>query len=327
MPAADSGAPLLSVVSPVYGAAALLPELVRRIVAAVDGPTGGRFEIILVDDRSPDQAWPRIEAASRADARVRGVRLSRNFGQHRALAAGLAQSRGTWVAVLDCDLEDAPEAIPALWAAAQQPGCDYAVARREARQHGWGVRLTSKVFYRVLSTLTGVPQDDAVANFGVYHRRVIEAVGQLPERGRFFPVLVRWVGFEGTTLAVPHGTRPAGGSSYSFGRRLQLALDVLLAWSDKPLRLAILFGAFISAAATALGLITLVRYFIGSITVPGYTSLTLLLCFFFGLVIALIGLVGLYVGRTFEEARQRPLYLIDQLTPPAPPTGPPHEQS
>ncbi|KAA9332274.1 glycosyltransferase family 2 protein [Hymenobacter busanensis] len=312
-PFLPDAAPLLSVVSPVYRGAAMLDELVQRLLAAVR-ELPGSCEIILVDDRSPDNAWAKIEELSQQHTEVRGVRLSRNFGQHRAIAAGLDHCRGQWVVVLDCDLQDRPEEIPRLWGHAQQHGLDYVLASRQDRQHGLGQRLVSGAFYRVLRYLTGVPHDASVANFGLYQRRVIEAVQHMPERARFFPVMVRWVGFQGATLPVAHAARSNGGSSYSWGRRLQLAFDVMLAWSDKPLRLAVQFGLLVTGLAFLLGLITLVRFWVGQISVPGYTSLVLLLCFFAGLIISLVGMVGLYVGRTFEEAKQRPVYLVDATT-------------
>jgi polyisoprenyl-phosphate glycosyltransferase len=312
-PAADR--PLLSIVSPVYQGAALLDELVARLHAAAGGITPG-YEIILVDDGSPDAAWPHIQRLAAADGRVRGLRLTRNFGQHRALTAGFDHCRGEWVLVLDCDLQDPPEALPELLRHAQQQQADYVVARRggAARADAWWRRASSRLFYRVLSGLTGVPQDAGVGNFGLYHRRVIDAVRRLPERNRFFPVMVRWVGMRGSSLVVPRAPRPSGRSAYSLTRRLNLALDVLLAWSDRPLRLAVQCGLGISALALVLGLITLLRFVLGQITVAGYTSLVLLMCFFCGLIITVLGMVGLYVGQTFEEAKQRPLYLVDETT-------------
>ena len=166
--------PLFSIVSPVYRSEELVDELVRRIQASVS-PLTEDYEIILVDDRSPDGAWVRIQAHAALDPRVQGLRLSRNFGQHCAITAGLDRCRGEWIVVLDCDLQDQPEEIPALFAHAQR-GYDLVLAQRTNRQDSWGQKLLSLLFYRVLSYLTETPQDAAVANFGIYHRRVIAAV-------------------------------------------------------------------------------------------------------------------------------------------------------
>ena len=165
---------LLSVVSPVYLADTMVDELVQRLIATLE-TVSPQFEIILVDDRSPDDSWSRIQEQAARDPRVQGLRLSRNFGQHCAITAGLDRCRGEWVVVLDCDLQDRPEEIPALFATAQR-GYDLVLARRINRQDSWSKKLLSRLFYRLLSYLTETPQDPAVANFGSYHRRVIAAV-------------------------------------------------------------------------------------------------------------------------------------------------------
>ena len=308
--------PLLSIVSPVFRAEELVDELVRRIQASL-GPVTEDYEIILVDDCSPDGAWARIRAHAARDPRVRGLRLSRNFGQHRAITAGLDRCRGEWVVVLDCDLQDRPEEIPALLAAARQ-GYDLVLARRAARQDAWHRQLLSRWFYRLLSYLTDTPQDPAVASFGIYHRRVIAAVLTLRESIQCFPVLVRWVGFRAGYLAVTHAGRPVGRSSYGLSQRLHLGLDVLLASSDKPLRLTVKAGLLLAGGAFLLVPVTLLRYWVGQISQPGYTSLVISVWFFSGLLLAVLGMVGLYIGKTFEQVKSRPLYVVDDATAPAP---------
>ncbi|WP_438830713.1 glycosyltransferase family 2 protein [Hymenobacter nivis] len=301
--------PTFSFVSPVYQAEGLVAELVRRLVL-VGEALGGSFEIVLVDDRSPDGSWARIQALAAGDPRVRGLRLSRNFGQHRAITAGLEQCRGEWVVVLDCDLQDQPEEIPALFAEAQR-GYDLVLARRTARQDSWRKKLLSKLFYRVLSYLTETPQDPAVGNFGIYHRKVIDAVLAMRESLRYFPTMLRWVGFRAATVEVIHAERLAGPSSYTWSRLINLALDVMLAYSDKPLRLAVKLGLGISVGAFAMVLVTLVRYVLGHTWEPGYASIIISIWFFAGLVLSVLGMVGLYLGKTFEQVKNRPIYLLD----------------
>ena len=301
--------PTFSFVSPVYQAEGLVAELVRRLVLAGEA-LGASFEIVLVDDRSPDGSWARIQALAARDPRVRGLRLSRNFGQHRAITAGLEQCRGEWVVVLDCDLQDRPEEIPALYARAQA-GYDLVLARRTARQDSWRKKLLSKLFYRALSYLTETPQDPAVGNFGIYHRKVIDAVLAMRESLRYFPTMLRWVGFRATTVEVVHAERLAGPSSYTQSRLINLALDVMLAYSDKPLRLAVKLGLGISAGAFAMVLVTLVRYLLGHTWEPGYASIIISIWFFAGLVLSVLGMVGLYIGKTFEQVKNRPIYLLD----------------
>ncbi|MCB2379733.1 glycosyltransferase family 2 protein [Hymenobacter sp. BT635] len=303
--------PYFSVVSPVYRAEHLLDELVARLHAVL-APLTDSYEIILVDDSSPDGSWGKIQALAAVDARIRGLRLSRNFGQHHAITAGLDAARGEWVVVMDCDLQDRPEEIPALYARTRQ-GYDVVLASRTSRQDAWLKTSISRGFYALLSYLTGTHQDPRVANFGLYHRRVVAAVGQLRESIRYFPTMVRWVGFRQITVPVQHAPEGRPGT-YSFARRLRLATDVILASSDKPLRLMAYLGLLLSGGAFLLGLITLVRYAIGQITVPGYTSLLLAISFFSGLILLALGTVGLYVGKIFESVRQRPLYVVEATT-------------
>lgn len=307
--------PLLSVVIPVYRAGNMLPELLARLQVALTILTPA-YEVVLVDDASPDPAdWATIHQHAALDTRIRGRRLSRNFGQHHALTAGLEASRGEWVVVMDCDLQDQPEEIPRLLEKAQQ-GYEAVLARRGPRTDAATVQGGSRFFYRVLAYLTGEPQDPEVGNFGVYHRRLIDAVLRLQESTRYFPTMVRWAGFRQTSLPVVHGagTRP---SSYSLSRRLQLALDILLTYSDKPLRLAVYFGLLLSGGAFLLGLLMLGRYLLGQITVPGYASLIVSISLFSGIIISVLGIVGLYVGKTFEGVRNRPLYVLAETTDPA----------
>ena len=305
--------PFLSIVSPVYKAEKLVDELVARIVASVETLTLD-FEIILVDDRSPDDSWGQILKLAALDPRVRGYQLSRNFGQHRAITAGLEQCQGEWVVVMDCDLQDQPEEIPALLEHARQEGADIVFAQRVERQDSVLKKLLSRTFYRVLSYLTDTPQDHTIANFGLYHRKVITAVLTMRESIRYFPTMVRWVGFRSSALAVVHAERSEGTSNYNFRRLLNLAIDIILAYSDKPLRLTIKFGLGISAISFLVVLLTVVRFLNGGIIVLGYTSLIISTWFLSGLLLAVLGMVGLYLGKTFEQVKNRPIYLIDKTT-------------
>ena len=306
----------LSIVSPVYGAAATMAELVQRLLAVLE-PMGLPFEIILVDDRSPDDSWTHIQAAAAREPRVRGLRLSRNFGQHRAIMAGLEQCRGEWIVVMDCDLQDQPEEIPRLLAQARE-GFDLVLARRVERQDSWTRRAYSALFYRLLTYLTGTAQDPAIANFGIYHRNVIAAVLAMREADAYFPLMVRWVGFRRLDVPVAHASRPAGSSAYDFTRMSNLALDIMLAYSDKPLRLTVKLGLSVSSVTFVMILIMLGRFLNGQIIVLGYTSLILSIWFFSGLLLSVLGMVGLYLGKTFEQVKNRPLYVVDEQTTPEP---------
>ena len=301
--------PVLSVVSPVYRSEKLVVPLVERLTGVL-APLGVPYEIVLVEDRSPDNSWQEIRAAAERDPRVRGVRLSRNFGQHYAITAGLDHARGEWMVVMDCDLQDRPEEIPRLYSKALE-GFEVVLARRENRADSAFKRMRSRFFYQVLGWLSGLRQDPAVANFGIYHRKVIDGVRSLRESIRYFPTLVLWVGFRRATLDVQHAARPEGDTSYSWSRLLRLALDIILAHSDRPLMLVSVVGLGISFLSVCLIAIYLYLYLKGAIVVLGFSSMIISISFFSGLIIFTLGVIGLYVGKIFEGVKARPSYIVD----------------
>lgn len=307
---------LISIVTPVYGCAGCLPELVRRVAASLPGK---QLEFVLVNDASPDDAWPTIAALAQKDRRVRGVNLSRNFGQHAAISAGLDYARGRWVVIMDCDLQDRPEEIPRLYAKALE-GFDAVIARRAVRRDSWLKRAFSKNFYRALSLLTGIQHDSSIANFGIYHRKVIDAVRSLRESVRFFPAMARWVGFRTALLDVEHAAREIGESAYNLRKALKLALAVMLAYSDRPLWFAMQAGFWIASAALMFGAIIVGRAIAGDFTVLGYASLMASVWFLGGVTIMTIGVVGVYVGRIFDDVKRRPAYLVQDTTDRTPPS-------
>ncbi|WP_282783315.1 glycosyltransferase family 2 protein [Phaeodactylibacter xiamenensis] len=305
-------APFISIVSPAYRAERILPELVRRIKTSVE-PITQNFEIILVEDCGPDDSWSVIQSLSEKEPRVRGFKLSRNYGQHYAITCGLDQAQGDWIVVMDCDLQDQPEEIKKLYDKALE-GYDVVLARREERQDNFFKKLFSKLFYRTLGYLTGSKMDESIANFGIYHKSVIKSITQLRESIRYFPTMVKWVGFRQTSIKVEHAPRAEGETSYNFKKLLNLAIDIILAYSDKPIRLTIKAGFLVSFFALLIGLIYLIKYFSGDIIVPGYASLIVSIWFLSGLIITILGVVGLYVGKTFEGVKQRPIYIISDTT-------------
>jgi glycosyltransferase involved in cell wall biosynthesis len=300
--------PTVSVISPVYLASGLVPELVRQL-REVFGGIASTYEIVLVDDCSPDESWSEIQKACRAYPEVRGVRLSRNFGQHYAISAGLSRARGKRVVVMDCDLQDKPSEIPKLLAKAGE-GYDVVLARRANRRDAWLKRNGSRIFYGVLGWLTGVKQDPAVANFGIYSEKVIAAINIMPETIRYFPTMVRWVGFRTTTVDVDHACRKAGETSYSFKRLLNLALDICLAYSDKPLRIVVGTGFVVSVIGFCFAAYTAFLALEGKIAVLGYASLIVSIWILAGLIILIVGVVGLYVGKAFEGIKGRPAFIV-----------------
>jgi glycosyltransferase involved in cell wall biosynthesis len=304
--------PLISVVSPVYKAEKLINLLVNRIKTSLEKFTTS-YEIILVDDCGPDNSWQRIQENALIDSRVKGVKLSRNFGQHYAITAGLDQAKGKWVVVMDCDLQDRPEEIINLYKKAQE-GYDIVLARRFERQDKFTKKLFSKLFYNTLGYLTGTEQDSSIANFGIYHIKVVKAICSMRESIRYFPTMVKWVGFKRTVIDVEHAERPEGETSYNFKRLFNLALDIILAYSDKPIRLTVKTGLLISVCSLFFALLTLIRYLTGQITVIGYTSLVVSIWFLSGLIISILGVIGFYIGKTFEGVKARPIYIIAEKT-------------
>jgi len=302
---------MISIVSPVYRGENLLKELVERLVAVLENMEQ-EYEIILVDDFSPDKSWLKILEICAANPNVRGLKLSRNFGQHYAITAGLEVSKGKWIVVMDCDLQDVPEEIPALYAKAQEG--NYVVqARRENRKDPFLKRQLSVLFYKTLTWLTGTCHDPAIANFGIYHRKVIDAVCSMKEKIRYFPTMVKWVGFSSDTVNVQHSQRKEGKSSYNIRRLMHLALDIILAYSDKPLRMTVKLGVLISVSAFLFALYTLIMALTGTYKVPGYASIIFSIWLLGGLIIFILGIVGLYVGKTFEGVKKRPAYIIEEM--------------
>ncbi|SFB61516.1 glycosyltransferase family 2 protein [Algoriphagus aquimarinus] len=301
---------MLSIISPVYRAENVLAELIARIKSSVSGLTS-EIEIILVEDYSPDNSWEEIERLATLHPEIRGIKLSRNFGQHYAITAGLDAAKGEWIVVMDCDLQDRPEEIPNLMAAAQQ-GFDVVLASRSDRQDGFFKKMSSKVFYRTLAWLTGSKQDESIANFGIYHRKVIKEIIGMRESIRYFPTMVKWVGFRQTSIEVVHAERTEGTSNYNFKRLFNLALDIMLAYSDKPIRLTVKLGLLVALTGFLFALYTMLKYLHGDIIVAGYASLIISLWMLTGFLLITLGMVGLYVGKTFEGVKQRPIYIVEK---------------
>ncbi|MDR0370255.1 MAG: glycosyltransferase family 2 protein [Prevotellaceae bacterium] len=301
----------ISIVSPVYKAEKIIQELVGRLHTELATLTD-RYEIILVNDGSPDDSWNEILKEGQKDKRVKGLNLSRNFGQHYAITAGLSFAVGEWIVVMDCDLQDDPAEIPKLYRKAQE-GYDSVFAQRIQRTDSFLKRNLSKLFYLFFSYLTDTEQESSVANFGIYHRVVIDAILSMKDQIRFFPTMVQWVGFRKYYLPVKHSERFEGETSYSFKDLFRLALNNTIAFSDKPLRLTVKVGFFLAMLSFMIGVVYAVLYFIGTIDVLGFTTLILSIWFLAGIVIGILGVLGLYVGKVFEKVKSRPLFIVQNI--------------
>lgn len=300
----------LSVVSPVYKAEKMVEELVNRILA-LRIPEVSDIEIVLVEDGSPDRSWDEIVRLAAVHKEIKGIQLSRNFGQHYAITAGLRHCSGDWIVVMDCDLQDQPEEIPFLYQKANQ-GFDIVQARRTIRNDSFLKKNASKLFHYIYSYLSGLKSDQTIANFGIYSRQVVLEFNGLRESSRSFPSLLNYLGFKRTSINVEHAQRRYGKSSYSFAKLLKLALDVIVSNSNKPLRFAIKIGFLFSFVSFVLATYNLVAKIIGIIKVPGFTSTIFSIWFLGGLNLLVLGIIGIYLGKVFDESKNRPLYIINK---------------
>ena len=305
-------APLLSVVVPVYQAEHSLDELYRRLKAALES-ISPNFESVLVEDCSADHSWQVIERLAASDVRVRGIQFSRNFGQHYGITAGLDYCQGDWVVVMDCDLQDRPEEIPRLYNKAVQ-GYDVVLARRGARRDPWLKRTTSWLFYRLFSYFADIEYDGQTGNFRIMSRKVVGKFCQMREQLRFFGGLVQWMGFPTTSIEVEHAERLEGKSTYTFSKLWKLASEVIIAHSDKPLRLAVRFGFMMAFLAFCYGIYFLGHALYYGSPIPGWNSLIVSLYFIGGIIIGILGILGIYLGKTFDESKKRPLYIVRRAT-------------
>lgn len=297
----------ISVVVPVYGCKKALPELHRRLVESIEQITED-YEIILVDDHCPQNSWETICEICGQDSHVKGVELSRNFGQMKAILAGLDMVSGDWVVVMDCDLQDRPEEIPHLYAKALE-GYDVVFARRKQRKDGALKVLLSKAFYKVYEFATDGNYDGAVCNFSIVKRKVIENYCKMREYHRGYVMYLRWLGYRQAVLDVEHDERYDGESSYSFSKRLDVALDLLTSQSDKVLRLFVKLGFLASIISFFVIVALIIMKLVSDITI-GWTSTIATIIMIGGNLTMVIGVVGMYVGNIFMQTKNRPLYVV-----------------
>ena len=304
--------PTVSVVIPVYKAELCLEELYSRLKISLES-ISENFEIILIEDCGGDNSWNVIERIAKIDSRVKGIQFSRNFGQHYGITAGLECSKGDWVVVMDCDLQDRPEEIPRLYAKAIE-GFDIVLARRGQRKDGIYKRLSSWIYYKLFSYLADIEYDGEVGNFRIMSRVVVNNFNRMGERLRFLGGLVQWMGFPTASIDVSHAERHEGKSTYTFAKLWRLAIETIIAHSDKPLRIAIRFGFTMAFLSFIYGAYILWRAFFHGIPIAGWSSLIVSLYFIGGIIITILGILGIYIGKTFDETKKRPLYIIRRMT-------------
>jgi dolichol-phosphate mannosyltransferase len=303
--------PLISIVIPCYKCASSLVELHRRLTRTL-GAIAPDYEIIFVNDRSPADDWEEIRRLAQTDAKVVGVNLSRNFGQQRAIFAGLTYSKGDWVVVMDGDLQDQPEEIRKLYDMAVT-GYDQVVGRRVERKDGLLKRTCSKLFFRVFNYLAGTRIDGRIGNFGIYSRKVIDSVLQMHEQNVSLGLSAIWVGYKRIEIDIDHGARTRGKSSYTFDKLIDIAFSIIVANSNHLLKIIVKAGFLMSFCSFAFSLWFAVRYFLFKVPVVGWTSLIVSIYFLSGLLLLAIGVVGVYVDKIFDESKKRSLFIVDEV--------------
>lgn len=301
--------PLLSVVVPAFNEEASLPALVERLAAVLDGE-GIRWELVVVDDGSTDSTLALLKQLAARDARVRYASFSRNFGHEAATSCGFALARGDAAVLMDADLQDPPELIPRMlerW----REGCDVVAARRRAR-HGESAfkRASARAFYRLMSWMSEVDIPLDVGDFRLVDRQVIDAFNRFTERNRFVRGLFSWVGFRRGFIDYDRPARHGGETKYGARKLLLLSLDALFSYSLMPLRLISLFGLAVTGLSTLLILVIAAQKLLGILQIEGYALLAIGMFFLGGSILSFLGVMGEYLGKTFQEVQGRPLYLV-----------------
>ena len=253
-----------------------------------------------------------MKKISSNNSHVKSVRLSRNFGQHPAIIAGLSQAKGEWIVVMDCDLQDQPKEIIKLYKKAQE-GFEVVQARRQNRADNFLKKLSSKIFSKVYGFFTDTKYDNEIANFGIYHKKAIKSVLEIADYIKFFPLFIDFVGFKSTSIVVEHAPRESGTTSYSFAKLLSLAFNTIISFSNKPLKLFVKFGMIISIISFSVGIFYIIQAINHEIAVLGYTSIIVSIWFLSGVIITTIGVTGIYIGKIFDQTKSRPIYIIDEI--------------
>jgi dolichol-phosphate mannosyltransferase len=308
----------LAIVIPIYNERDNLPELYRRLRAALDRLPEFEHEVIYVNDGSSDGSLDIMLEQRREDARFTIVDLSRNFGHQAAITAGLAAADADAVVVLDGDLQDPPEVIPEL-VACWREGAEVVRAQRRTRQERGPRRWCFDLFYRVLAWTSDFPIPAQVGVCGLLDRKALDELNRLPEKNRFLPGLRAWIGFEQRTVYYDRQQRASGASRQSLMRLLRYGLDGVFSFSYKPLRLMLAAGTVISGVGFVLACGFVIKRLAGiEVAQTGFTTLVTLMLFLGGVQLVAIGLLGEYLGRIYDEVKQRPLYIVRRRFPEAP---------
>jgi dolichol-phosphate mannosyltransferase len=320
-PSAGSNTPVYSFILPVYNEEETLPELRSRMTALLD-QLDGPAEVLLIDDGSRDRSYALMLDIHAHDARFKVVHFSRNFGQQIAMSAGMDLATGQAVVLMDADLQDPPEVVVKM-AEKWREGYDVVYAQRERReQETWFKKQTSKIFYRLLRRMTEVDVPLDTGDFRLVDRKALDAFRAMRERGRYVRGMFGWIGFKQTGVTYVRPGRFAGTTKYSVSKLARLALDSIISFSTLPLRMVLQIGLFVSAVSFCAGIYAIAIKLSGAYAISGWASLAVFVSFIGGVQLIVMGVMGEYVGRIYEEVKHRPLYLVRNLHGFAPEEGP-----
>lgn len=308
----------VSIVIPVYHSAAFLNKTLSAI-DEVRRQEGWQLELILVEDGSPDKSWEAIQSLATQYPYLKAIKLSRNFGHQLAVRTGLEWTTGDYVAILDDDLQDPPSLLPSFILAIEQ-GYDVAFGIRKKRKESWLKRLSYNAFYRLLQRLSGITIPLDSGDFCVMKRKVVTEMLKLPEQNPFLRGIRAWVGFKQIGISYERRARIEGDSGYTLRKLIIIAADGIFSFSSLPLRLITVLGLLGLLTAISFSLFSLIKYFTIGISSPGYTSLVVLMAFFFSLTLISLGVIGEYIARIYDEVRRRPHAHIEDVILPSLPT-------
>jgi dolichol-phosphate mannosyltransferase len=298
----------LSIVIPVLNEETLIKELIRRVATSSQVVTKD-YEILIIDDGSNDDTWGQIIGEARSDRKIRGIKLSRNFGHHYAISAGIHNATGDWIVVMDGDLQDRPEVIPQLYAEANL-GFEVVFVSRINRPEKKYYLIAQRLFYFGLKKISGIYFDPTQANFSIISKKVGQAFKLFPENARFYVSTIKWLGFKTGTITAEHGKRYSGTPSYTFKKRVRLAAEIIIAFSERPLRVSIYFGVLVSILSMIGMIIIFYKSLVSGYDAIGWPSLMVSIYFLGGTILTVLGILGIYVGQIFREVKERPLYVI-----------------
>ncbi|MEN3185783.1 MAG: glycosyltransferase family 2 protein [Atribacterota bacterium] len=303
----------VSIVIPVFDEEDVLSETYRRLTTVME-KIGQSYELIFVNDGSQDGSRVILEELARKDQRVRVIHFSRNFGHQAAITAGMDYARGRAVIVIDADLQDPPEVIPEMLTKWRE-GYEVVYGKRIKREgETFFKRFTALLFYRLLQKMTNVDIPLDTGDFRLLDRKVVEVMRLLREKNRFVRGLVSWIGFRQVALPYVREKRFAGETKYPLRKMLKLAWDGMTSFSDKPLKIASYVGFLLSLVSFVYLLVIIISKLLGKSTVPGWASLAVINLFFSGIILVILGVMGEYIGRIYDEAKGRPLYIVEKIT-------------